>query len=164
MLPVEAFLARTHIAYFSMEIAVRPEMHTYAGGLGVLAGDTARSCADLELPIVFVSLLSRAGYFRQEISAEGQQVERPDWWEVDRWCCPLNAMVAVEIERKPVWIRPWLYIHTCPLGHQIPILLLDTKLEQNAEADRSLTDNLYGDGHAYRLKQEIILGIGGTRI
>src|ERR1043166_10036783 len=87
---------------------------------------------------------NRAGYFRQEISAEGQQVERPDWWEVDRWCCPLNAMVAVEIERKPVWIRPWLYIHTCPLGHQIPILFLDTNLDQNAEEDRSLTHYLYG--------------------
>jgi len=164
MSSVEQFLARTHIAYFSMEIAVRPEMHTYAGGLGVLAGDTARSCADLELPIVFVSLLSRAGYFRQEISAEGQQVERPDWWEVDRWCCPLNAMVAVEIERKPVWIRTWLYIHTCPLGHQIPVLFLDTNLDQNADEDRTLTHYLYGGDDTYRLKQEIILGIGGIRI
>jgi glycogen phosphorylase len=164
MSSVEQFLARTHIAYFSMEIAVRPEMHTYAGGLGVLAGDTARSCADLELPVVFISLLSRAGYFRQEISAEGQQVERPDWWEVDRWCCPLNAMVAIEIERKPVWIRPWLYIHTCPLGHQIPVLFLDTNLDQNASDDRTLTDYLYGGDDAYRLKQEIILGIGGIRM
>ena len=61
MSSVDPFLARTHIAYFSMEMAVRAEMHTYAGGLGVLAGDTARSCADLELPVVFVTLLSRAG-------------------------------------------------------------------------------------------------------
>jgi glycogen phosphorylase len=164
MLSVEAFLARTHIAYFSMEIAVQPHMHTYSGGLGVLAGDTARSCADLELPVVFVSLLSRAGYFRQEIDAGGQQIEHPDWWEVERWCTPLNAMVAVEIERKPVWIRPWLYIHTCPLGHQIPILLLDTQLDQNAEEDRALTHFLYGGDDTYRLKQEIILGIGGVRI
>jgi glucan phosphorylase len=66
------FLARTHIAYFTMEMAIRPEMQTYAGGLGVLAGDTARSCADLELPVVFVTLLSRAGYFRQEIDANGR--------------------------------------------------------------------------------------------
>ena len=164
MSSVEPFLARTHIAYFSMEIAVRPEMPTYAGGLGILAGDTARSCADLEIPVVFVSLLSRAGYFRQEINAEGGQIEHPDWWEVERWCSPLNAMIAVEIERKPVWIRPWLYIYTCPLGHQIPILFLDTKLDQNAEEDRRLTDYLYSGDNAYRLKQEIILGIGGIRI
>ena len=164
MSSVEPFLARTHIAYFSMEIAVRPEMHTYAGGLGILAGDTSRSCADLELPVVFVSLLSRAGYFRQELDTNGVQVEHPDWWDIERWCTPLNAMVAVEIERKPVWIRPWLYIHSCPHGHQIPILLLDTQLDQNAEADRDLTHFLYGGDDAYRLKQEIILGIGGIRI
>lgn len=161
---VELFLPRTHIAYFSMEIAVLPDIHTYAGGLGILAGDTARSCADLELPVVFVSLLSRAGYFRQELAQDRQQIEHPDWWEVERWCTPLNAMVAVDIERKPVWIRPWLYIHTCPLGHQIPILFLDTKLDQNTEDDRTLTDHLYGDGDAYRLKQEIVLGVGGIRI
>jgi len=67
MSSVDPFLSRTHIAYFSLEIAVRPEMHTYSGGLGILAGDMARSCADLELPVVFVTLLSRAGYFRQVI-------------------------------------------------------------------------------------------------
>ena len=147
-----------------MEIAVRPEMPTYAGGLGVLAGDTARSCADLELPVVFVTLVSRAGYFRQEIDEEGGQIEQPDWWEPSRWCTALNAMVAIDIEQKPVWIRPWLYIHTCPHGHQIPILLLDTQLEQNSEEDRALTHYLYGGDEKYRLKQEIILGIGGLRL
>ncbi|WP_342238567.1 alpha-glucan family phosphorylase [Inquilinus sp. OTU3971] len=161
---LDPFISRTHIAYFSMEIAVRPEMHTYAGGLGILAGDTARSCADLEIPVVFVTLLSRAGYFRQIIDAEGRQTEEPDWWEPERWCTPLNAMVAVEIERKPVWIRPWLYIHTCPHGHQVPILLLDTDLDQNDRDDRALTHHLYGGDDSYRLKQEIILGIGGIRV
>ena len=68
--PLAPFTRRTRIAYFSMEIAMRPEMHTYAGGLGVLAGDTARSCADLELQVVFVTLVSRAGYFRQRIDPE----------------------------------------------------------------------------------------------
>ena len=69
------YLAHTRIAYFSMEIALRPEMHTYSGGLGVLAGDTVRSCADLGLPMVFVTLLSRRGYLRQEIDSEGRQIE-----------------------------------------------------------------------------------------
>jgi starch phosphorylase len=164
MTPVDPFLPRTHIAYFSMEIAVRPEMHTYAGGLGILAGDTARSCADLELPIVFVTLVSRAGYFRQEIDADGRQTEQPDWWEPERWCTPLDAMVAVDFEGKPVWIRPWLYVHTCPHGHRIPILLLDTDLDQNGKEHRTLTHYLYGGDETYRLRQEIILGIGGIRI
>jgi starch phosphorylase len=68
---IDPFLARTRIAYFSMEIALRPEIHTYSGGLGVLAGDTARSAADLELPMVFVTLASREGYLRQEIAPDG---------------------------------------------------------------------------------------------
>lgn len=79
MSPLDGFIGRTHIAYFTMEIAIRPEMHTYAGGLGVLAGDTARSCADLEIPVIFVTLVSRAGYFRQEIDPDDRQIEKPDW-------------------------------------------------------------------------------------
>ncbi len=163
-MPLQAFLSRTHIAYFTMEIAIRPEIHSYSGGLGILAGDTARSCADLDLPIVFVSLVSRAGYFRQEIDADGRQAEVPDWWEVDRWCSPLNAMIAVEIEGRQVWVRPWLYLQTGIRGNQIPILLLDTDLDQNSKEDRALTDYLYGGDDTYRLKQEIILGIGGVRL
>jgi starch phosphorylase len=163
-MPIEPFLTRTHIAYFTMEIAIRPEIHSYSGGLGILAGDTARSCAELELPVVFVSLLSRAGYFRQEIDGDGRQIELPDWWEVDRWCTPLHAMVAVEIEGRPVWIRPWLNTHTSAHGHRIPVLLLDADLDQNHPDDRTLTHYLYGGDEAYRLKQEIILGIGGIRL
>ena len=164
MSPLAPFIPRTHIAYFSMEMAVRPEMHTYAGGLGVLAGDTARSCADLELHVVFVTLISRAGNFRQQIDADGRQVEEPDWWDPAKWCTPLDAMVAVHIEGRPVWTRPWLYIHTCPHGHRIPILFLDTDLDQNSREDRTLTHYLYGGDDAYRLKQEIVLGIGGIRL
>jgi glycogen phosphorylase len=161
---LDRFLERTHIAYFSMEIAIRPEMQTYSGGLGVLAGDTVRSCADLEIPIVFVTLISRAGYFRQEIDSDDRQVELPDWWEPAKFCAPLDAMVALRIESRLVWIRPWLYVHTSPHGHEIPVLLLDSDLEQNETADRRLTHFLYGDGESYRLKQELILGLGGIRL
>ena len=102
MSPLDPFLGRTHIAYFSMELAIRPEMRSYAGGLGILAGDTARSCADLELPVVFVTLVSRAGYFRQTIDRDGRQVEAPDWWRPGEWCTPLDAMIAVAIDGRPV--------------------------------------------------------------
>src|SRR5690606_31959289 len=91
--PLDPFLSRTRIAYFSMEIALRPEIHTYAGGLGVLAGDTVRSCADLELPAVFVTLASRNGYFLQEIDAQGRQVEKPDPWDVAGLTSEVPAMV-----------------------------------------------------------------------
>ena len=164
MTVLDPFIPRTHIAYFSMEIAIRPEMRTYSGGLGVLAGDTARSCADLELPVVFVTLISRAGYFRQEIDIEGRQIEHPDWWQPEKWCVPLDAMVSVQIDGRGVWIRPWLYVHTSPHGHRIPILLLDTDLDQNSDEDRTLTHYLYGGDETYRLEQEIVLGIGGIRL
>jgi starch phosphorylase len=78
---LEPFLQRSRIAYFSMEIALRPEIHTYSGGLGVLAGDTARSCADFSLPIVFVTLLSRAGYVHQDLDKQGRQLTQPNPWQ-----------------------------------------------------------------------------------
>lgn len=161
---IDSFLARRRIAYFSMEIALRPEMHTYSGGLGVLAGDTARSCADLELPMVFLTLASRDGYLRQEIDSDGRQVDHADPWDLADWATPLDAMVAVRIEGRAVWVRPWLHVLTCPVGHAIPVLLLDTRLDHNEPADRAITDRLYGGDEAYRLKQEIVLGVGGMRI
>jgi glycogen phosphorylase len=164
MSPIDRFLPHTRIAYFSMEIALRPEIHTYAGGLGVLAGDTARSCADLALPVVFVTLASRDGYLRQEFDAEGGQVERPDPWEPADWATPLDAMIAVRIEGRPVWVRPWLHIVESPTGGAAPALLLDTRLDANHPADRDITDRLYGGDEGYRLKQEIVLGIGGERM
>lgn len=164
MSAIDPFLRCTDIAYFSMEIALRPEIHTYSGGLGMLAGDTARSCADLELPVVFVTLASRAGYLRQEIDSEGRQIDHPDPWEPAEWATLLDAMVAVRIEGRQVWIRPWLYTVACPLGHQVPVILLDTDVDPNEESDRRITDRLYGGGDVERLKQEIILGVGGLRM
>ncbi len=161
---LDPFLTRPRIAYFSMEIALRPEIHTYSGGLGVLAGDTARSCADLDLPVVFVTLASREGYLRQEIDAEGRQTDYPDPWDPADWATPLGAMIEMTIESRPVWIRPWLYVLTSPVGHSTPILLLDTHLEQNAPEDRGITDRLYGGDTTSRLKQEIVLGIGGEQL
>src|SRR5918994_6297187 len=116
MVRIDQFLSRTHIAYFSMEIALCPEIHTYAGGLGVLAGDTARSCADLQLPIVFVTLASREGYMRQEIDEEGRQVELPDPWDPSEWTNPLDAKVALSIAGREVWVRAWLYLVRSLLG------------------------------------------------
>jgi starch phosphorylase len=161
MNPIESFLQRTHIAYFSMEIALRPELHTYSGGLGVLAGDTVRSAADLDLPMVFVSLASRAGYVHQEIDPDGRQMTHPNPWRPRDWTIPLDAMVAIAIEGRDVWVRPWLYRHTSPLGHCVPVLLLDTDLDQNSPDDRQITHHLYGGNEGDRLKQEIVLGIGG---
>ena len=144
---IEPYLQRTRIAYFSMEIALRPDMHTFSGGLGVLAGDTARSAADLELPMVFVSLLTRAGYVRQEIR-DGRQVAQANPWRPQDHATPLDTMAALRIEGREVWVRPWLYREICPLGHCIPVLLLDTDVEVNSPADRQITHQLYGGAGA----------------
>src|SRR5690606_22503788 len=161
---LDQHLKRTRIAYFTMEIAIRPEMHTYSGGLGGLAGDTARTCADLELPVVFVTLITRAGYMRQEIDPEGRQTEAPSPWDPARWARPLGAKIAVEIEGREVWIRPWLYTIRGITGYEPPVVLLDTNLDENTSEDRKITDHLYGGDRRYRLKQEAVLGIGGVRI
>jgi starch phosphorylase len=139
-------------------------MHTYSGGLGVLAGDTARSCADLELPIVFVTLIHRQGYLRQEINGNGDQIEHPDPWTPEDFATPLRAKVACLIEGREVWVRPWLHVLASGPGLDVPVLLLDTDLHENSPEDRRITDTLYGGDQAYRLKQEIVLGIGGLRI
>lgn len=160
---LEGFVREPRIAYFSMEIALRSEIPTYSGGLGVLAGDTMRSAADLELPVIGVTLASRAGYFRQEI-VDGRQVEHPAEWEPSQWCQRLPARVAVRIGPREVWIGAWLYRVEGGGGNPVPVILLDTDLADNDRADRELTDRLYGGDAAYRLKQEIVLGIGGVRM
>lgn len=162
--PVNSFLHNSHIAYFTMEIALRSEIHTYSGGLGVLAGDTARSCADLQIPVVFVSLASRSGFLRQEIDDSGQQVDHRDPWDPAAWTRPLDAMIAIELGGRQVWIRPWLHVLISPLGSSVPVILLDTDIEQNDPADRTITDCLYGGDQSNRLRQEAVLGIGGVRI
>ncbi|MEO6697479.1 MAG: alpha-glucan family phosphorylase [Gammaproteobacteria bacterium] len=161
---LKQFLHEPSIAYFSMEIALRNEIPTYSGGLGVLAGDTVRSAADLELPLVAVSLVSRSGYFRQEIDGAGKQIEHPDDWDPSRWATPLTAAVAVQIEGRNVWVFGWLYVFEGHMGGRVPVILLDTDLEINQAEDRDITRYLYGGDAAYRLKQEVVLGIGGARM
>ena len=162
--PLDEFTREPRIAYFSMEIALRNQIPTYSGGLGVLAGDVVRSAADLELPMVAVSLVSRAGYFRQEIDAQGRQVEHADTWDPALWATPLNAKIAVAIEGREVWIRGWLYILSGHMNGRMPVILLDTDLDENHSKDREITHYLYGGDVTYRLCQEIVLGMGGVRM
>jgi starch phosphorylase len=131
----------------------------------VLAGDTLRSAVDLEIPMVGVSLVSRQGYFRQAISPEGRQIEGPSAWQPEKWATRLGAKIAVEIEGRIVWIAGWIYVLTGGMaGSGQPVVLLDTDLPENQADDRRITDQLYGGDEAYRLKQEIVLGIGGVRM
>ena len=159
----EGLTAEPRIAYFSMEIALRSDIPTYSGGRGVLAGDTMRSAADLDLPMIGVTLVSRAGYFRQEI-ADGRQVELPDAWQPEQSCEPMPARVAVDIGTRRVWVGAWLYAMEGHRGGVVPVVLLDTDLPDNHAEDREITRVLYGGDDGYRLKQEMVLGIGGVRM
>src|SRR6185503_8291739 len=97
------------IAYFSMEIALDPAMPTYSGGLGVLAGDTVRSAADLALPMVAATLLHRQGYLRQRLDPTGWQTEEAIAWDVQKFCRELSPRVQVRIEGRTVHLRAWQY-------------------------------------------------------
>jgi glycogen phosphorylase len=152
------------VAYFSMEVAVGASMPTYSGGLGVLAGDTLKSCADLRVPVVGVTLLYRKGYFDQTFDRWGGQQERPVDWNPAHFLKPLTEMVRVEIGRRAVQIRAWRYDVVGMGGYVVPLILLDTDVDGNADGDRSLTDYLYGGDDRYRLAQEVVLGIGGVRM
>jgi starch phosphorylase len=156
--------SRRKIAYFSMEIAVNPGMPTYSGGLGILAGDTIRSAADLKVPMVAVSLLHRKGYFYQRLDPNGWQKEEPAEWVVEAFLREMPERVSVVIQDKPVQIRSWKYSVTGIEGFEVPVYFLDTDLPENSEWDRALTHYLYGGDQTYRLCQDVILGIGGVRM
>jgi starch phosphorylase len=151
------------IAYFSMEVGLIAEMPTYAGGLGVLAGDTLRSAADLGVPMVGMTLLHRKGYFRQRLDASGRQFEEPEDWTVDRFLSEQPDRVSVTIEDRQVVLRCWRYMIAGAEG-TVPVYFLDADLPENSAADRALTHYLYGGDERYRLSQEAVLGIGGVRM
>ena len=155
---------QVRIAYFSMEIAVSSLFPTYAGGLGILAGDTLRSAADLGVPMAAVTLVHRKGYFRQRLDARGQQSENAQEWEPERVLEPVDAVVSVELAGRTVKVRAWLYEMAGVTGERVPVYFLDTNLPENSPWERTLTDCLYGGDSTYRLCQEAVLGIAGIRL
>jgi starch phosphorylase len=152
------------IAYFSMEIAVEPGIPTYSGGLGVLAGDTVRTAADMGVPMVGVTLLHRKGYFTQKLDADGWQTEEPVQWAPESFLQEMPQRASVEIEGRSLYLRAWKYEVTGLGGFTVPVYFLDTDLEENSPDDQALTHQLYGGDARYRLCQEAIFGIGGVRM
>ena len=154
------------VAYFSAEFGVHESIPTYAGGLGLLAGDHLKSCSDLGVPIVGVGLLYAQGYFHQHLDADGMQQEtyRPTKVE-DLPLEPVmtadgraRLVIDVPVVDRAVKIQIWL----ATVG-RVRLFLLDSNLPKNEEADRMLTGRLYASDHTSRIRQEIILGIGGVR-
>ena len=157
-------VCKPSIAYFSMEIGLRSDMPTYSGGLGILAGDTIQTAADMEVPMVAVTMLARKGYFHQELDASGGQTEKPDLWSVADHLKKLDARVTVVLEKREVQVRAWQYDVVGMTGFTVPVLFLDTDLPLNDDRDRELSYYLYGGDKRYRLCQEYVLGVGGIRM
>jgi starch phosphorylase len=152
------------IAYFSMEVGLEPDVPTYSGGLGVLAGDTLRAAADLGLSLVGITLAYRRGYFRQSLDARGGQTESPDPWDPKSRLEEAPVHVQVPLRGRKVRIRASRYRVRGLTGREVSVYLLDTDLPENDPADCRLTDSLYGGDAEYRLCQEAILGLGGLAV
>ncbi len=152
------------IAYFCMEIAATPTIPTYSGGLGILAGDTLRSAADLKQETIGITLLYRKGYFKQHFDDSGWQVEEDEVWDPMHTLILLPSQVEVLLEGRTIRIRAWLYKMVGVSGHVNPIIFLDTDVEGNSIEDKGITATLYAGDKRMRLLQEAVLGIGGVRM
>jgi starch phosphorylase len=154
------------IAYFSPEYGIAAALPQYSGGLGILAGDHLKAGSDLGVPLIGVGLLYRHGYFSQSLSADGWQLERypagdPNGLPLtllrDGEGSPVLVVLALD-EGRTVAAQVWL----AQVG-RVPLLLLDSSVEQNEPALREVTDRLYGGASEHRLRQELLLGMGGVR-
>jgi starch phosphorylase len=154
------------VAYFSPEYGITHVLPQYSGGLGILAGDHLKAASDLGVPIVGVGLLYRHGYFVQSLSRDGWQQERYPLGDPnnlplsplrDTDGSPVRIYVSLPGER-PLAAAVWV----TQVG-RVPLLMLDSDVEENGQAEREITDRLYGGGGEHRLQQEMLLGIGGVR-
>jgi starch phosphorylase len=160
---IQIDLSTRKIAYFSMEIALSKALPTYSGGLGMLAGDTLRSAADMGASMVAVSLVHRRGYFQQHLTPEGQQTETEVVWKPES-LPSAGRTISIIMQGREITIQAWRFDVVGVTGHIIPVFLLDTDVEGNDPWDRKLTDHLYGGDTYYRLCQETVLGLGGIHL
>jgi starch phosphorylase len=154
------------VAYFSAEFGITEVLPQYSGGLGILAGDHLKAASDLGVPLIGVGLLYRAGYFAQSLSADGWQLEH--YPALDPHGLPLKLLrqsdgtAAVITVPLPGGRTLHAHVWRAQVG-RVSLLLLDSDIEENAPAERLVTDRLYGGDEDHRLRQEMLLGIGGVR-
>jgi len=155
----------TLVAYISMEIGIDSNIPTYSGGLGVLSGDTVRSAADLEIPMVAVCLCYSSGYFYQLFNEKGEQKEKEIEWNYFYEFEKISEPIIIKIEAKEVLVTAWLYKVIGQSGHIIPIYLLTTDVEGNEDWMKKMTGSLYDSTSKWnRIVQEQILGIGAVKL
>ncbi|NQV15938.1 alpha-glucan family phosphorylase [bacterium] len=151
------------VAYFSAEIGISPSIHTYSGGLGILAGDHIKAAADLNVNMVAVTLMYKEGYFKQRMDQDGNQSEVYPRFEPDPLLTKIDGTVTLPLRGRDVHVQVWKYSFEGIHGKIIDTLLLDTDVEENHEDDRKITLRLYSGGKDHRILQEAVLGFGGIR-
>ena len=156
-------LDKYKIAYLSMEIALESDIKTYAGGLGVLAGDTLKSGADLRIPMVGITLLNDQGYFKQKINKNGEQIELPVNYNFSK-LSKIKKTIIVKVGSDNIKVGAFKYDIIGKSGFRVPVYLLNTNIKGNKKKYLNLTGQLYKADKEYRLMQEIILGRGGVKI
>ncbi|MBT3292658.1 alpha-glucan family phosphorylase [Candidatus Peregrinibacteria bacterium] len=152
------------VAYFSMEIGLRSDVPTYAGGLGMLAGDMMRSCADMGVNAACVTMCWQHGYMKQTIHADGSQTYEDRKWNPIDVMKKVDKTISVTVEGREIKVGAWIYDVAGIEENIVPVIFLDTNLEENSPQDREITKYLYGGDGYMRLKQEVVLGIGGVRM
>lgn len=156
-------IKKTKVAYFSMEIAIDNKIKSFAGGLGVLAGDILRAASEEEFPMLAVTLLNKNGYFKQVIDKKGKQLSKKDKSDYSKLKL-LPHKIYIKISNDKVLLRAWEYLLKSEEGIVIPVYLLDTDWPENREKHRRLCENLYDSDLRKKLKQSIVLGRGGVKL
>ncbi|RJU98180.1 MAG: alpha-glucan family phosphorylase [Candidatus Poseidoniales archaeon] len=153
----------TEIGYFTAEIGLWSELHTYSGGLGVLAGDHVKSAADAGIPLVCMSLLYREGYGRQHLDAQGEQTESYAPIDPKDHLTDTGTSIQLELDGETLYAKIWKTNVVGVTGHSVPVYFLDTSHPNNTSSFIGLGARLYGGDDNTRIRQEFLLGVGGVR-
>ena len=152
------------VGYFTAEIGLWSELHTYSGGLGVLAGDHVKSAADAGVPLVGVTLLYHQGYARQHIDEQGIQTETFPEYDPSDYLAKTEITLSLQLDGQPLLAHVWKADIVGQSGHVVPVYFIDTRHEANSPEHQDLSSRLYGGDDNVRIRQEYVLGVGGVQL
>ena len=152
------------IGYFTAEIGLWSDLHTYSGGLGVLAGDHVKSAADAEIPLIGVTLLYREGYSRQHLDSDGVQSETYPVLDPSEFLEQTNITIELPLDDQTIYARVWCANIVGQTGHKVPVYFLDTTHQNNSQYHQEIGQRLYGGDDDTRIRQEYLLGVGGIQL
>lgn len=155
-------LLNPRIAYFSMEIGLKDEIKQYAGGLGILAGDTLKTAADMGIDMIGVSILYKNGYFKQILAEDGEQIESSENWDFQNLLTNTGIKFNIQLNNDLMYFEVWKYDIIGVTGKINPVYFLNTDIPENHDENRYVSFNLYTPYNHTRLRQELALGIGGV--